>query len=205
MSVAPIAKLPKKQQQELLDDLNYLNLGEIKSFCQRHSIPYTIAIETKDGIRKKTAEDDRKGVILGKVRHFLRTGAVLKETCLPASVVANDPLPKTITPDDRLFYGQYDKTNRGMIDLLKELTDGRFKDGAIARIVAREFWTKGQAPTFSEFASSWLKATREHEKPNPEWAFLRDRSDKLDVSDWKRLRAQKAAKAIKNLDRIMAS
>jgi hypothetical protein len=28
------------EQRELLDDLNYLNLQEIRSFCDRHSIPY---------------------------------------------------------------------------------------------------------------------------------------------------------------------
>lgn len=202
MSLYPITKLPKKQRQELLDDLNYLNLGEIKSFCKRHSIPYTISIETKDRTRRKTGEDDRKGVILDRIRHFLRTGGVPPGTCFPASVVLNKPLLGKITPDDRLFYGQYDKANLRMIGLLKELTDGRYRDGAIARIVAREFWKRGEAPTLREYASSWLRATKEHDKPNPEWAFLRDRSDKLDVLDWKRLRAQKASKAIKILNRI---
>src|SRR5580698_5982870 len=28
-----------KVTQEILDDLNYLNTGEIKSFCKQHSIP----------------------------------------------------------------------------------------------------------------------------------------------------------------------
>lgn len=204
MSVAPIAKLVKKQQQELLDDLNYLNLGEIKSFCKRHSIPYTITVETKDRIRKKTSEDDRKGVILDRMRHFLRTGVVLEETCFLASVVSEAPFPGKITADDKLFYGQYNKTNRKMISLLRELTGGRFRDGAVARILARELWTKGEAPTFSEFASAWLEATKEHDKPNPEWAFLRDRSDRRDVSDWKKLRAQKASKVIKTINRITA-
>src|SRR6202007_709109 len=66
-----IAKLSQQKQRELLRDLNYLNTAEIKSFCKRHSIPYTIALETQDGARKKTHEDDRKGVVLHRVRHFL--------------------------------------------------------------------------------------------------------------------------------------
>jgi hypothetical protein len=204
MPVSPLSRLPKDQQQELLDDLNYLNLAEIKSFCKRHSIPYAIAIETKDGSRKKTKEDDRKGVMLNRVRHFLRTGIVLEATCFPASVVSPDPLPENLTAMDRLFYGQYDKTNRSMVNLLRELTDGNFRDGAIARILAREFWTRGKAPTFREFASAWLQATREHTKPNPEWAFLSDRASKIATPDWKKLRAQKASKAMKTLNRIIA-
>jgi hypothetical protein len=200
--VAPLSRVPKGQRQELLDDLNYLNLVEIKSFCKRNSIPYRITIEGKDGNRKATSEDDRKGVVLKRVRHFLRTGVVLKETCFAASVVSGEPLRGKIAADDKLFYGRYDKTNREMIGLLKELTDGQFRNGAIARILAREFWTRGKAPTFREFAEAWLKATKEHNKPNPEWAFLSDRAKKADTSDWKRLRARKAAKVMKILKRV---
>jgi hypothetical protein len=108
MPASPISRLPADQQQGLLDDLNYLNIAEIKSFCKRHSIPYTIAIETKDGRRRRTNEEDRKEVILNRIRHFLQTGVILEETRFRATVVCFDAL----TPNDRLFYGQYDKTNR---------------------------------------------------------------------------------------------
>ena len=87
-----------------------------------------------------------------------------------------------------------------MITLLKELTDGQFKNGAIARMVAREFWSSGKAPTFREYASAWIDASREHIRPNPEWAFLSDRANKVAVRDWKKLRSHKAAKVIKLLD-----
>src|SRR5580693_8156110 len=112
MALGFISKLPKGEQQELLDDLNYLNLSEIKSFCKRHSIPYRIAIETEDGARKTTKDEDRKGVILHRIRHFLETGVILEETVFQAAVVCFEPLPDMITADSRLFYGQYDKTNR---------------------------------------------------------------------------------------------
>ena len=145
----PIAfsKLPKGEQKELLDDLNYLNGMEIKSYCNRHSIPFRIAIETRDGGRRTTKDVDRKGVMLKRIRHFLQTGVVLEQTCFPAAVVCFDPLPDKITQDDRLFYGHYDKKNRKLIALLKSLTNGQFENGAIARILAREFWSKGEAPT----------------------------------------------------------
>jgi len=202
----PIAfsKLPKGEQKELLDDLNYLNGMEIKSFCKRHSIPYKIAIETGDGGRRTTKDVDRKGVMLNRIRHFLKTGVVLEQTCFPTAVVCFDPLPDKITQDDRLFYGQYDKKNRRLIALLKSLSNGQFENGAIARILAREFWSKGEAPTLREYASAWIQASREHTKPNPEWAFLSDRANKLAVSDWKQLRANKASKVMKLLNQIDA-
>lgn len=69
MARSVISKLPKDTQHELLEDLNYLNLAEIKSFCKRHSIPYRIAIETAHGDRRATRDDDKKGVILDRIRH----------------------------------------------------------------------------------------------------------------------------------------
>lgn len=186
----------------MLRDLNYLNAAEIKSFCQQHSIPYTIAIETKDGMRKKTKDEDRKGVMLHRVRHFLQTGMVLKETCFRSTVVCFDAVPQKLTPTDRLFYGQYGKSNRTMSALLEDLTGGKFKDGAIARILARTFWSRGEAPTFKEYASAWLQARKEHKRPNPEWAFLADRADKKAGADWKRMRARKAKEVMKILAKI---
>jgi hypothetical protein len=202
MATSFISKLPKGERHVLLDDLNYLNISEIRSFCKRHSIPYRIAIETKDGHRRMTKDDDRKGVVLNRIRHFLQTGAILKETCFPAAVVCFDQLSDDITADDKLFYGQYAKTSRTMITLLKSLTDGQFENGAIARMLARDFWSRGKAPTFREYASAWIDASREHLRPNPEWAFLSDRANKGVVRDWARLRKQKASRVMKVLDQI---
>jgi hypothetical protein len=204
MRLIAFSKLPKGEQKELLDDLNYLNGMEIKSYCNRHSIPYRIAIETRDGGRRMTKDVDRKGVMLNRIRHFLQTGLVLQQTCFPAAIVCFDPLPDKITRDDRLFYGQYEKKNRKLIALLKSLTNGQFENGAIARILARQFWSKGEAPTLREYASAWIEASREHTRPNPEWAFLSDRANKVAVSNWKQLRVHKASKVMKLLNQIDA-
>jgi hypothetical protein len=197
-----ISQLSKTGQRELLEGLNYLNMSEIKTFCGRHSIPYAIWIETTGGGRRKTAEHDRKGVILNRIRRYLRTGNVLGPTCFPASVVCFDNLPKNIKTTDRLFYGQYDKNSEAMIGLLKQLTGGQFKDGAIARILAKEFWSKGIAPTYREYARAWLKARENHQRPNPEWAFLSDRADHKETANWKQLRAKKAKQVLSILNRL---
>jgi hypothetical protein len=197
-----ISHLSKKEQQELLDDLNYLNTAEIKAFCRKHSIPYRIAIETGEGTRRRTRDDDRKGVVLDRMRHFLKTGLVLQETCFPATVVSLDAFPQKFAASDRLFYGQYDKNNRAVFAILVDLTAGKFKDGAVARILAREFWSRSEAPTLEEYASAWLDAMRKHTRPNPEWAFLSDSADKTAGADWKTLRTRKAKKVTNILNQI---
>jgi hypothetical protein len=197
---AHLAKLPQKEQQRLLDDLNYLNLAEIKSFCKRHSIPFRIALEVEGGRRVITREDDRKGVILDRIRKFLTTGSVPEGTCFPAAVVRSAPLRENPTKDDRLFYGQYDKASPAMLALLSTLTAGKFRNGAIARILAREFWSRGEAPKFAEYAAAWMVASEQHTKPNAEWAFLSDRARGENTRNWKKLRADKAAKVLAILD-----
>jgi hypothetical protein len=103
---------------------------------------------------------------------------------------------------DRILYGQYDKKNVAICDLLKKLTNDDFKDGATARILLNEFWRKGVAPTYREFANAWQHAKENHTKPNPEWAFLSDRADRKDTQDWKQLRTKKAKHVLQVLNRI---
>jgi hypothetical protein len=198
-----VSRLSKAERRELLDDLNYLNLAEIKAFCKKRSIPFSIFIETAKHECVRTREDDRKGVILSRIRAYLETGRVGEATCFPADVVCLDsPPPKNLQATDRLFYGHYNKKSDAMTNLLRTLTGGRFKNGAIARILAREFWSKGIAPTYQEYAVAWLEAQENHKRPNPEWAFLSDRTDGKVTPDWKRLREQKARKVIRVLNEL---
>ena len=87
--------------------------------------------------------------------------------------------------------------------LLRYLTAGQFRDGAVARVVAMAFWTRGQAPTFEEFARTWMEAkTEEHRLLTPEYAYLTDLKHRRADDNWKALRTAKANSALKTLARI---
>jgi hypothetical protein len=87
--------------------------------------------------------------------------------------------------------------------LLRDLTAGRFQDGAVARVVAMAFWTRGRAPTFDEFARAWMMAkTEEHRLLTPEYAYLTDVKHRRADHDWKAVRTAKAKSALKTLARI---
>ena len=92
-----------------------------------------------------------------------------------------------------------------MIRLIKSLTGGEFRNGATARILAREFWTKGTAPTYQEYALAWLKATDNHKRPNPEWAFLSDRAEHKETANWKELRTNRAKHVLRILSHLTRS
>jgi hypothetical protein len=185
-----------------LPDLNYLNLGEIKAFCRAQGIPYSIWIEKPGAERQKTREDDRKGVILERIRRFLQTGSVPAATCFPARVVCFEPPAKKLNATDRLYYPQYDPRRTALVELLSRLTGGKFRHGALARILAREFWSQGIAPTYQEFATAWLEARANHTRPNPEWAFLSDRSAGKETANWRQERARKAKQVLRELEQL---
>jgi hypothetical protein len=66
-----------------------------------------------------------------------------------------------------------------------------------------DFWTRGQAPTFEEFASAWTKTKAEqHRMLTPEYAYLTDLRHQRAGGDWKAVRRAKARSALKMLVRI---
>lgn len=190
-----MAPLDKSTLATITDDLNYLNKGEMKQLCRTFGLPSVIHAEMPDGTTRKTGEADRKGIILNRLRHYLETGEVTGPTVFPAHVVAgSDAAP--IGPDSPVLYGQYKNRDPEILTLMQGLTDGQFKFGAIAQEVLREVWTRGDAPTYREFAGLWRAARDAHQAPHPEWAYLSDRKKQGPDKDWKKRRQEKA-------DRVM--
>ena len=198
-----LSQLTKTEQARLFEELNYMNLEEIRGFCSERGIPYRIMAEYPNGKVKATKDTDRKPIVLARVRHYLTTGEVGQTTCIPAAIVRLRDPPARPERRDRLYYRWYAKEHEGVIRLLHDLTAGRFRDGAVARVLAMEFWTRGEAPTFDEFARSWTRAkTEEHRLITPEYAYLTDLRRQRADGNWKALRNAKAKSALKTLARI---
>jgi hypothetical protein len=198
-----LAQLPPHPRRQLLDDLNYLNLSEIRAFCERHAIPYRIEVEMTGGGSRVTRDADRKPIVLERIRTYLATGDVPPPTRLSAEIVRPGRPPAALGPDDRLYYRWYNKTYASVLDALSELTAGQFRNGALARVLIMDFWTRGQAPTLREFASAWTSATRSgRDLVSPEYAFLTDLRNGRADAEWKQTRARKAREVLDVLAEI---
>jgi len=198
-----LAKLNKTARARLLHELNYMNLAEIRGFCSARGIPYRIAAEHADGTVKATKDTDRKPIVLARIRRYLTTGKAGPPTCIPARIVREDTPPARLGDRDRLYYRWYAKEFGSVMRLLRDLTSGQFKDGAVARVLAMEFWTRGDAPTFEQFARSWTTAKAdEHRLLTPDYAYLTDLKHRRAAGDWKALRRAKAKSALETLARI---
>jgi hypothetical protein len=198
-----LSQLTKDEQARLLEELNYLNLEEIRGFCSGRGIPYKILAQYPSGKVKATKDTDRKPIVLARVRHYLATGKVGQPTCIPAEIVRQDDPPARPGPRERLYYRWYSKEHTGIMRSLRELTDGRFQNGAVARVLAMEFWTRGEAPTLEEFARAWTRAKAdEHRLLTAEYAYLTDLKHKRAGTEWKSLRKAKAKSALQTLAKI---
>ncbi|MGO9452067.1 MAG: hypothetical protein ACLQDV_13660 [Candidatus Binataceae bacterium] len=199
---APIADLSQEDKEQLSADIYYLNMQELRDFCDAREIPYIIQMETADGRVVQTRDADRKGIVIDRILHFLNTGAITPDTIFRKAVVSTAKLGRAPKESDRVLYRQYKNHDPDTSTLMKLLTDGKFEFGAIAQEVLRACWSRGEAPTYREFAALWQKAGADHTRPNPEWAFLTDLAKGTAGSDWKKVRNQKAAAVISILKKL---
>ncbi|HKE86874.1 MAG TPA: hypothetical protein VKB50_24125 [Vicinamibacterales bacterium] len=198
-----LLQLTSAEQARLLEEMNYMNLEEIRGFCTARGIPYKIVAESSAGTMRATKDADRKPIVLARVRRYLTTGETGQPTCISAAIVRTANPPSRPGPHDRLYYRWYAKEHLSVIRLLRELTGGRFKDGAVARVLAMEFWTRGEAPTLETFARAWTKAKATQDNLlTPEYAYLTDLKHQRADGDWKAIRTAKAKSALKTLARI---
>jgi hypothetical protein len=126
-----LSQLTASERARLFEELNYMNLEEIRGFCSQRGIPYRIMAESADGKVKATKDTDRKPIVLARVRRYLTTGQVGQPTRIPAQIVREGSPPARPGLLDRLYYRWYAKEFEGVMRLLRDLTAGRFKDGAV--------------------------------------------------------------------------
>jgi len=200
----PLATLEPHETERLLADIYYLNTAELRGFCKAHGIPYTIRVENEEGRFTRSKDADRKGIVIDRVVHFLKTGVIKPATTFRRQVVRSKKLGRAPCESDPIRYGEYKSHDAATLKLMKQLTDGKFEFGAIAQEVLRACWSRNLAPTYREFARLWEKAAADHSKPNPEWAFLTDLAQGAAGSDWKKLRSQKASAVLSLLGKVTA-
>ena len=76
-----------------------------------------------------------------------------------------------VSKNDFIYYGQYKTTNKNILNLLKELTDGKFKFGAISQKIIRKTWKNNELITYENFAKLWEKENKKGEINYPELAY----------------------------------
>ncbi len=185
--------------------IQYLNLAEMRTFCHAHELPLYIHVQRPDGSLRSTGDRDRKDIVLARMLAFALHGRRSGPTIYARGVIADGPLPDRLTSRTRLLYNQYEKHNPRFVAAMVRLTGGAFRTGMIARLVLRDFWTAGTAPTMRQFALKWRRASAAHTRPRPEGAYLVDIWKGEAGRVWKRLRVQNAKVALAMLKKVVGT
>ncbi len=193
-----------RERTRVRERIQYLKLEEMRRFCQANGLPIYIHVERPDGSVRRTGDRERKDRLLQRILDFALHQKRPGPTIYSKDVVSDQPLPERLTDTVRLRYGQYDKKNRNLIKKMQQLTNGAFRNGMIARLVLRDAWLSGTAPSLGVFAAQWLLATAAHTTPRPEGAYLVDLSKgKVDAA-WKDVRQRMAEQALATLDQLVS-
>ena len=154
---------------EVIKYLVFLNMNQLKSICDNYGIYYKIFIE-KDSKEIKTNEIDHKETIINNISYYLKKKKVPQKTLYTKKIINFGNLDK-VSKDDFIYYGQYKTTNKIILNLLKELTDGKFKFGAISQKIIRKVWKNNKLITYENFAKLWEEENKKGEINYPELAY----------------------------------
>ena len=135
------------------ENIYVLSMHELKKICSKLGVDYNIYIETNDGI-KKIYEHLHKEFIIDKIIKVL-SGKKDKKIIYSIDMQKYAPTDN-IKSTDHIYYGQYNTTDKNIKKLLKTLTNGKFKYGAISQKIIKRHWAKNISLTYKEFAKKWL-------------------------------------------------
>ena len=158
-----------KKVKEIVKYLVFLNMDQLKSICSNYGIYYNIFIERNNNVIK-TSEVDHKETIINNISYYLKKNKIPPKTLYKKKIINFLKLEK-ISKEDFIYYGQYKTTNKIILNLLKELTNGNFKFGAISQKIIRKIWKSNKLITYENFAKLWEKENEKGEINYPELAY----------------------------------
>jgi hypothetical protein len=202
MSKNHLQHLTKVQIDEFFDALNFMNMEEIKHFCNKHGISIS----------------GKKGHILDRLKHYLITGEILHPKKIPPISKAKVGEIYLLKPNVLILKGAY-KNDFQTRRFFKKLVGEHFHFTAFGQDWISKRWEQGKPPTYNEFAKAWQKEYLKRKKikanPKKEWAYLNFMQQFLAnypnalkkelAIAWEEERNKQAKKAMKILNKIKIS
>jgi hypothetical protein len=174
--------MDKDDLTKILDSLVFLNMKELKTICDKFNIFYNIFIEHNNNV-KKTNEVDHKETIINNITFYLKKNKIPKKTLYKRKIINYEKI-NNIKKDDKIYYGQYKTTNKNILKLLKELTDNKFKFGAISQKIIRKLWKNNELITYEDFANLWEKEYNKGDINYPELAYIQFMKKHGSTKEW---------------------
>jgi transposase-like protein len=159
-------------------------MNELKTICNKFNISYNIYIEKNNKIIK-TSEIDNKITIIKNIRKFFKYEKIPSKTIYKNKIIKFEKLD-SINENNYIYYYQYSTTNKNILELMKKLTNNKFKFGAISQKIIREIWRKNKLITYKEFASLWINEYNNNLQGinYPELAYNQFMKNNGNIKEW---------------------
>ena len=155
-----IFPLISNQQLTLLKEaLLFLHTDELRHICAQFSLPIK----------------GKKGVIIFGILHFIKTGELITEACIPDISRAKPGSDYPPCPDTLILKGAYKNDLKARL-FFKQLIGEYFHFTAFGIDWINDRWVDGNPPTYQEFADMWKKEYQRRKQfgstPKEEWAYI---------------------------------
>ena len=140
-------------KNNICNSLIFLNIKELIAICIKFNLPYHIYIQNNNSIIKINQKDNKE-ILIKRIKYFLLYNKKLSKTLYTNKIIKYDI--DNINENTFVYYGLY-KTNINILNLMKQLTDNKFKFGAISQKIIRNIWRNNKLITFHTFANLWLE------------------------------------------------
>jgi hypothetical protein len=183
-----LKNISKEWQNELFDSLYYMNISELKNFCNTRNIPFV----------------GKKGSIIKRIKHYLLTGKILHPKKMPSISKAKPNTSYLLKPETRILHGSY-KNDLKTRKFFQTLIGKHFHFTAFGQDWIMTRWMQGKPPTYAQFVKMWQQEYKRRQnidaKPRQEWAYLNfmqrftkenpNASRKAMTVAWKKTRAER--------------
>lgn len=185
----------KKHYNKIKDNIYTLDMNSLKSIANKIGSTYNIYIETNNGVRK-TSEIIFKNHIIDHILTKIKTGKT--DRIVYSKKIINYSDTKNITKNSKVYYGQYNTTDKNVYKLLLKLTDGKFSFGSNSQTIVKEAWKRNILLTYKQLADMWLQLS-EQNIDHKEWAYINCLKETGDKDEWKK-KKEKAIKYFKQIE-----
>ena len=178
-----------------MNKLYYLNIKELKQLCFYLKIPYYFFYKIDNKLIKLSYNLSKKDIVL-RLKKYIKNKNnqdIYKPVIVSDKMFANKPISNKLSENDNLYIDQYKNGNKNIYNLLSNLTNNKFKYGAISCYLIRKIMMNNKLITYKKFAKIYLKLLDQNIE-HPEWMYIN-----YDGDNWHYDRNKIAKKIIKYL------
>jgi hypothetical protein len=162
-------------------------MDELKKICDKLKISYYVFLE-KNNFTVNTHEILHKEFIIRRILYKIKNNPNQIIPVIYSKNIQNYNDTNNVSENDYVYYGQYSTTDKNILNLMKKLTDNKFKFGAVSQKLVKLCWKNNVLITYKQLARAWIKKSSSGKVDFKELAFNNFMKKYNDINKWNHLK-----------------